>query len=529
MPQHYVLFGCSARPDDPLVIAEPEGRLSFEQIADYCMDTAKAYPNAIHLGYFFRYDQNMIIWSLPWPAKHALYDRGACRITRNGKRYIIKCVFGKTIRITRIVGENRTSILIEDIAAFFGTSFVKAYESLLPSAVRQDNWAIVVEGKKQRADMLYTDMPQVRRYWRAEILALEELATEFRRLMFDGGFMLTQWYGPGALANYIRRRHGLVEHEWGGKEANLPPAVHEAVKGAFYGGHIEQFKVGVIKGPIYQYDVNSAYPSAFRHVPSLSEGGKWRHVGAVDSATWRKRKDLRTRLAVYRVRWKGASSHPNILARNTFIQPLPHRSQHDEISYPYAVEGWYWAPEVNNAMHLAETHRDIRCEIVDGWIWEPTEPVSFPWDELMEGLYTARLKLKDEGNPVQMGYKLSMNSLYGKMAQRAGGKEKAPSSHTLPIAGYVTSYCRAMVMRLMQACPRGSVISVETDGVFTTEKPRGDFPLSDKLGEWGSKYSTKWSSFRMVSICCGKVMNGNRRNPEESQLKQSTLTQLKSI
>ena len=488
--QHYVLFGCSARPDSPLVIEKPTQRLTFVEIADYCIEVAEAYPNAIHLGYFFKYDQNMIIWDLPWPAKHAIYDRNGCRVRRNGKSYIVKCIFGKTLRITRIAGNKKVSILIEDIAAFFGTSFVKAYESLFPVPTDPENWAIVVEGKKQRADTMFEDMPDVLRYWRAEILALRELAEEFRRLMFDGGFMLTEWYGPGALANYIRRRHGLVEHEWGGKEVNMPSALHEAVKGAFYGGHIEQFKVGVVKGPIYQYDINSAYPSAFRHVPTLSEGGRWRNVGALDTEEFWKRKDLRLGFTVFRVRWKGKSSNPEFQFMNKQIQPLPHRSQRDVISYPHRTEGWYWAPETSTAMAYARANKDVECEILDSWNWEPKEPVRFPWEELMEDLYAARCRLKAERNPVQMGYKLSMNSLYGKMAQRAGGKDKAPSSHTLPIAGYVTSWCRSQVMKLMLACRPGTVISVETDGVFTTEPPErlgAHFPLSDKLGEWGMK------------------------------------------
>jgi hypothetical protein len=45
-------------------------------------------------------------------------------------------------------------------------------------------------------------------------------------------------------------------------------------------------------------------------------------------------------------------------------------------------------------------------------------------------------------------------------------------------------------MKLMLACRPGTVISVETDGVFTTEPPErlgAHFPLSDKLGEWGMK------------------------------------------
>jgi hypothetical protein len=489
-PQHYVLFGCSARPDHPLVIDKPTERLTFEQLADYCIEVAEAYPNAIHLGYFFRYDQNMIIWSLPWPAKHAIYDRNGCRIRRNGNLYIVKCIFGKTLRITRVKGDKKVSVLIEDFAAFFGSSFVKAYESLFPHPKDPDNWAIVVEGKKMRADTTYEDMPNVLRYWRAEILALRELAEEFRRLMFEGGFLLTEWYGPGALANYIRRREGLVEHEWGGKEENLPPLVHEAVKGAFFGGHIEQYKVGAVNDAVYQYDLNSAYPSAFRHIPSLSKGGQWRHVGPISSEEWWGRKEIRLGFAILRVRWKGRSGHPEYQYNNVEIQPLPHRSSKSMISYPHRTIGWYWAPEVYTAMNYARSRKGLECEILDCWYWEPAEPVTFPWEELMEGLYTTRARLKLERNPVQMGYKLSMNSLYGKMAQRAGGKEKAPSSHTLPIAGYVTSWCRAQVMRLMICCEPGSVIAVETDGVFTTTPPDklvGRFPQSDKLGDWGVK------------------------------------------
>jgi len=124
--------------------------------------------------------------------------------------------------------------------------------------------------------------------------------------------------------------------------------------------------------------------------------------------------------------------------------------------------------------------------------------------------------LKAEHNPVQMGYKLSMNSLYGKMAQRAGGKDKAPSSHTLPIAGYVTSWCRAQVMNLMLSCPPGSIITVETDGVFTTTPPEqlGRFRFSDKLGDWGVK---KYDE--MISVQNGVYMlrNGDVWEPPKSR------------
>ena len=91
--------------------------------------------------------------------------------------------------------------------------------------------------------------------------------------MFEAEFWLKEWYGPGALANYIRRDKDLIKHEWGGKEKQLLPAVHERIKGAFFGGHVEPYRCGYVEGPIHSYDRNSAYPTAFCDVPTMEEGG----------------------------------------------------------------------------------------------------------------------------------------------------------------------------------------------------------------------------------------------------------------
>jgi len=490
--QHYVLFGCSARPMSPLVIDGPHDRLKFEDIADYCLSVVREYPDAIHLGYFFKYDQNMIIWSLPWPAKQVLYSRGSCMVTRNGAKYYVRCIFGKTMRITRVRPDGeKLSILIEDFAPFFASSFVKAYETLFPTPTNPENWAVVVQGKKDRAVTEYKDLLNVTRYWRAEIMALHELAFEFRRIMFEGGFMLSQWHGPGALANYIRRNNGLLEHEWGGKEQQLSPSLHDAVKGAYFGGHFEQYRVGHIMGPIHSYDVNSAYPAAFCEIPSLREGGEWVHVGAIPMDEWYKPGNkMRTSFGVFRVEYRlyQADDRP---FPNKSPQPLPHRGPDKTITYPPITNGWYWSPEVaaTATMLKGMPPTVASFKIVDGWVWKPANENEWPWEDLMMELYTRRKGLKRNKNPAQMGFKLGMNSLYGKYAQRAGGKEKAPSSHTLPIAGYITSACRAKVMRLIHATGPLNAIAVETDGIYTTCGPDDMrspqyFPLSDKLGDW---------------------------------------------
>jgi hypothetical protein len=489
-PQHYVLFGCSARPDSPLLIEKDGDRLVFEEIADYCLDVAAQYPNAVHLGYYFQYDQNMIIWSLPWPTKQVLYSKGSCVVKRGSTKYYIRMVFRKTIRITRVLSNgDKTTLLIQDFAPFFAKGFVPAYQSLFPTPTDPDNWEIVKQGKADRSEMLFEDLAKVNRYWRAEIVALEELAVEFRRIMFEAGFLLSEWHGPGALANYIRRNNDLIRHEWGGKEENLPAAVHEASKGAYSGGHFEQFKVGYIEGPVYAYDKNSAYPHAFCSIPSLSEDGKWQHVGPISQSEWFGNRNLRSSFGVFKVEWRGCSKDASPEVRMKPPQPLPHRDAKDNITYPPYTNGWYWCPEVLNVMEMAKRSPNrYSCAIVDGWVWEPARE-EWPWEKLLQDMYNRRLVLKDNGNPTEMAFKLGPNSMYGKMAQRAGGKEEAPKSHTLPIAGYVTSTCRAAVMRLIMHCRPDSVMSVETDGVFTTTPPDEltMFPMSKKLGDWDMK------------------------------------------
>jgi hypothetical protein len=516
-PQHYVLFGCSAEPDSPLIITDPIGNLDFKEIADYCLNIAIQHPNAVHFGYFFKYDQNMIIRSLPWSRKQKLYSDNTCRIKYGDDTYYIRLIPGKFLRITRLRGEVKNSILIEDFAPFFATSFVKAYETLINPPTDPENWAVVVQGKKERSDMLYPDLAKVFRYWRAEIIALQELAFDFRAIMFNADFMLTEWHGPGALANYIRRQHDLSTHEYGGKEENMSPAVHEAVRSGYYGGHFEQYKVGYVKGSIYSYDVNSAYPYAFCHIPSLRAGGYWRNTGPIDpedSQEWRR--DLCTSFAIFHVRWRGASDSDAPIIGNRRIQPFPHRSEKGLITYPQVTEGWYWTPEVNMAVRIARETPGAYCEITDGWVWMP-EKEEYPWEDIFREMYTRRRRLKDNGNPTQMAFKLGLNSMYGKMAQRAGGKIKAPQSHTLPIAGYVTSYCRAMVMELMHACKPGSVISVETDGVYTTTAPnelRGHFPLSKELGEWEFK---RYDNMVIVQNGVYLLQNGDEWLPPKSR------------
>lgn len=487
-PQHYVLYGCSARLDDPLVIESPDDTLDFQTLAEYMLETSVQHPRAFHVGYAFKYDQNMIIRTLRWRNKIELYEHGETRATfADGAKYKIAWVPGKKLEIFRIAPE-RAYIKIEDIFGFFATSFVRAYTSTFPDAHDDPTFQKVIEGKNSRADTKWEDMPTIREYWHHEIIALERLAEGFKSMLWENGFRLSQWYGPGAFANYIRRENNLVDHEYGGKESNLPnDTIHHAIKCAYYGGHFEQYKAGRIQGPIYQYDINSAYPAAFTELPTLREGGFWQRIPYAELET-----DARAPssvMSVYYVRFRGPRR--NVLSVHEPM-PFPYRDERGNVSYDIGHQGWYWAPEVTAVVN-SQRWADYDCYVSDGWRWIPADD-SRPWRDTIQPMYDTRLELKAAGNPAQMVFKLGPNSLYGKMAQRIGYNKdtlEPPKAHTLCIAGFLTSYCRGMILRIMDAMTDDQLIAVETDGVYTTAPPdqikQGypDFVVSKQLGEWG--------------------------------------------
>ncbi len=488
-PQHYVLFGCSAAPDSPLRIKEPKGDLSFFELADYIVDIGARFPNSIHVGYFFKYDHNMIIKSLPWPMKAALYEKNKCRAKYGHYIYRIRWIPGKSITISREdtrTTAKATRVTIDDIGPFFARSFVRAYEATFAVDDRGEQWPIVVEGKSMRADTTWEDMDAIARYWTAEIIALERLAVWFRDLMVDAGFPLQKWYGPGALANLLRQRHSLAAHEAGGKVQNMPADVHDASKRAYFGGHVEQYQAGRVTGPVYVLDINSAYPAAFASLPSLAAGGEWKYR-ETSLRELTKGSPPRT-LSVWDARWMmggnaGRSAAPMI------PQPLPHRDMNKEITYPPLASGWYWQPELEAAMRAMLIHKRGTLEVFGGWEWFPANDER-PW-AFMEDMYEHRRRLKDMENPMEMAFKLGMNSMYGKMAQRAGWDTEThepPRSHTLPLAGYVTAFCRGQIMSMVQRIldiDELGVVAVETDGIFTTVNPEHlGVEKSKVLGQW---------------------------------------------
>lgn len=469
-PQHPVLFGCSAETESALV----SQRLTTKEMLEYIVDVGRRHPHALHVGFAFRYDANMLIFGLPEKKILQLWKTGTARFVFD-KDFVwtIKWIPGKMFTVSKRWGQSRNtrakvSVTIYDYSSFFGTTFISAAEQILGDDVSDDDRDVIAHGKAARGNQSWEDMPAIRHYWSREIVLIQRVFEKFRSVMYQAGFALREWYGPGALANYINATRKLRPHMAAGQITSgvMPREVHEASKIAFSGGRFELFKAGRITGPVYAVDIGSAYPYALTKVPSLHpDEGEWVHVGRPESIA---------RFGVYRVIFRA----PNASPLEYRAMPLFFRDNRGMISYPNRLEGWYWSPEVAAVRGLPG------IEIEEGWEWRSKEEV-FPW-EFLHDMYDTRMRLGKE-NLLSMPFKLGPNSLYGKYAQTVGWDQKKklpPKSHALPVAGWVTSYCRAMLYTAMRHAPN-QIIAVETDAIYTTANPDTlGIKLGKGLGEW---------------------------------------------
>ena len=168
--------------------------------------------------------------------------------------------------------------------------------------------------------------------------------------------------------------------------------------------------------------------------------------------------------------------------------PLFHRTNQRLIFYPGFADGWFWTPEVEALQEWIEVNGGT-MKIIDGYSYhdDGERPFSF-----VQHMYDERQRLKAAGSGANVGLKLGLNSLYGKMAQQVGWTdERLPPFHQLEWAGYVTSHCRATLMRAIVR-DTDAVIAFATDAVFTT-RPLTHLPIGTGLGEWEQIEFTKLS------------------------------------
>lgn len=401
--------------------------------------------NPHRVFFAFGYDVAHILRDLPFELQVRLYHGE--RLT--WKAWELRFIPRKMLEIR----SNRGRFVYTDCWTFFHSSLEAALRKHLGHVPR-----VISQGKRARADFAGWPMDHIRAYHQAECEATERLLDKLRDAFQTGDPDLPDltphsWHGPGAVATRVLRAANVAEHVY--PERGLADTLRDAFARAYFGGRIETYCIGRVRGKVYRYDIRSAYPDAIRSLPRLT----WRWYKA-------RRFEVDSPFSVWHVRWD--------LRGEPLAQvgpgPFPWRDDRGYITFRAEGEGWYWWPEVREALRL---FRGV--EVLEGYVMRPSGV--YPLRDLVERLYAARRELASADDPRELAIKLALNSLYGKMAQ----KEGAARYRSIAWAGYVTSHCRARMLAAL-ATARHPVYAVLTDGILSAGPLK--VPLGEDLGEW---------------------------------------------
>jgi hypothetical protein len=470
----YMLFGAST--GDCIT----SSNLSTSECLELIVDVKRQYPDAYHIGFSFEYDVNMILRDLPWRMLAILKECGKCRYLdrRTGKRYRIQHVPHKWLRVSC----EGISATIYDGFGFFHSKYTTALKKY--GFGDDPRFEHITTGKSKRGHFAYADLAEVKAYWRDEISLYPPLMDKIRDAVYNGGYHISEWHGPGALAAYLLREVGASK--WHSKK--LPAEVKSAIRHAYAGGRFTGALCGLYLGDVYTADRNSAYIYACSYLPRM-DAGRWvrQNSGDID------RENLQ-HFGLYHIEFDAGQETTNTAhARGVPEPPYPlfHRSANGVLRWPRKCNGWYWTPEVQ----LVACHSGTR--FLEAWVYDDdgTRPFRFVNDA-----YARRLELQREGNPAEKAYKWALAAMYGAFARRVGWNRetrKAPPSHELAWAGYITSHCRAAVSDLgmvqwMKGNARG-LITIDTDGVCSTVPfDEKDLPggIGEELGQWKLEHWT---------------------------------------
>ncbi len=340
------------------------------------------------------------------------------------------------------VKSGKRSKVIWDVFAFFQSKFTKACV----------DWKIGSEieikamerMKERRGSFDAQSFREVQAYCQKECHFLASLGRQLLDAHTNAGYKLESFFGAGSTATALMKKHEVKEFI-----GEIPDGMKEGVACAFFGGRFENSRVGPIRRPVWNADINSAYPYAATFLPCLIHG-RWRHLkrGLEQGIE-------RARLAL--INWQLPRLTGGLPAS---WGPLPVRKANGTIAFPLsAFSGWTWREEFLAARKL----RPDVCA-VSAWLYDSDckcQPFGF-----LPGVYLERLKLGKDLRGIVL--KLGANSVFGKTCQAVGID---PPFQSWVWSGNITSTCRSQLLDAITRAPDPSnVLMLATDGVWSDVK-----------------------------------------------------------
>lgn len=267
-----------------------------------------------------------------------------------------------------------------------------------------------------------------------------------------------------------------------------PKYLLEYLYRGYYGGRVEAVKRGAVKNLKY-YDFNSLYPSVMTE--EYPDPNHYKYSQYITLKTVMEHEGI---------------CLAELVAPNLHIPYLPTRLEKPDkkLIFPKGeLKGYYSFYELRKA--LERGYKILK--LYDGIIYFKK---FYPFKDYIEKLYSLRRKQKDRGDPLELITKLSMNSLYGKFAQKIDEKdeivheskvtydmiqkalsverngkfftfkkkfEHIPSFINPIFSIYTTAYAREKLYSYIERC-RDKLYYYDTDSLMTSKS----FEDSKKLG-----------------------------------------------
>ena len=492
--EYIVLCGWSEYTGSLILQNDDGSPLKTVQILEWLLELsarlkAEGAPHTF-VGFGFGYDLAMILKDMPEhpaerlyrPIRMQHYDQkgtpkyavwGPYGFRMLGSEFsLIETTYGIGARATK---ETQRTFAVWDIWKFFQGSFVKALTDwkILPQAELDD----MADMKRRRSSFLADEIDaEIVEYCLSECRAGVSLMTRLNDTCRELGYPLTRFDGAGSLAAAMLRAWEIDKYL-----ADVPEDMTDAVACAYFGGRFEIGRHGWVRQAVYQYDINSAYPTMIKDLPCLA------------CADWRESTEL-TEDGLYEVTWK----YPD----PCWWGGLPHRNRKGEITYPVAGSGFYWGREILAAERLYPNSHIVR----QGWALD--RKCDHKPFERVPAVYNQRLRLGKSAAGIVL--KLGLNSLYGKTAQSVG----TPRFANYILAGMITAGCRAMLLDAIRTAGPEHVLATATDSILT------DIPINlpgsaeKKLGEWdGDKFEGGILIIQPgITICYDRNMVGSYKS-----------------
>lgn len=358
------------------------------------------------------------------------------------------------------------SIIIWDIFKFFGSKFVSALKDW--KVGRPELWERMANMKGLRDVFTLEMKKEIREYCLEECLCMAQLARKLYNAHNAAGLTLKNFYGAGSSAAAMLDKMGIKD-----AIVESPDEMRLPIASAFFGGRFENSVIGSIDGPVYNYDISSAYPYQLYRLPCLLHA-RWEFT--------KKRSDIdgaRQALINFAVKAAPTIHHWG---------PFPYRDKDGNISYPSNHDGgWVWIDE-----YLAgEAGWPDNVQFLGAWVLK-SDCDCHPFKDIAH-YYNERCRIGKEGPGLVM--KLGCNSCYGKIAQSVGN---GVFNHWA-WAGMITSGCRGQLLRmLLLHKDQANALMMATDGIFTRERlippqpiDTGTLGTGKPLGGWEEKVINK--------------------------------------